>query len=50
MEKFTHGFVITLIGMGGTLLSLWFLTLAVNLLKRLFPYREVEDKHGKEVV
>jgi len=45
MEKFRYGFVITLIGMGGTLLSLWFLTLAIDLLKRFFPYRELTVTH-----
>lgn len=50
MEKFTYGFVITLVGMGGTLFSLSLLILAVQLLKKLLPYREVEDKQCKEVV
>jgi hypothetical protein len=50
MDKLTSGLVLTVVGMGGTILSLWFITLVVQLLKRLFPYREVEEKNGKEVV
>jgi Na+-transporting methylmalonyl-CoA/oxaloacetate decarboxylase gamma subunit len=47
MDTFTFGITMTIVGMGGTLLSLWFLTLIVNLLKRIFPYRASEEK-GKE--
>lgn len=50
MDKFTYGFVITVVGMGGTLVSLWFLTVVINLLKRIFPYREADEKSGREVV
>ena len=50
MNKFTYGLVITLIGMGGTLLSLWLITLMVDLLKRILPYQEAEEKDVKEVV
>jgi Na+-transporting methylmalonyl-CoA/oxaloacetate decarboxylase gamma subunit len=50
MSNFTYGLVITVIGMGGTLLSLWLITLMVNLLKRILPYREAEEKDVKEVV
>jgi len=46
MDNFSFGLTLTVIGMGSTLVSLWFLTLVINLLKRLFPYREEED--GKE--
>jgi Na+-transporting methylmalonyl-CoA/oxaloacetate decarboxylase gamma subunit len=50
MDKFTYGFVLTVVGMGGTLVSLWFLTVVINLLKRVFPYREADEKSEKEVV
>ncbi len=50
MSNFTYGLVISFIGMGGTLLSLWFITLMVDLLKRILPYREAEEKDVKEVV
>jgi hypothetical protein len=50
MDKLTIGLVLTIVGMGGTLLSLWFITLVVQIMKKFFPYREVEEKDGKEVV
>ena len=50
MSNFTYGLVIAFIGMGGTLLSLWLITLMVDLLKRILPYREAEEKDVKEVV
>lgn len=44
MDNFTFGITMTIVGMGSTLFSLWFLTLVIDLLKRLFPYRESEEK------
>ncbi len=34
----------TVIGMGGTLLSIWLLSLVIDLLRRIFPFRESENK------
>jgi len=42
------GLVIAFVGMVGTLLTLWMLTLIVEGLKRLFPYREEEETNDKE--
>ena len=50
MSNFTYGLVIAFIGMGGTLLSLLLITLVIDLLKRILPYREAEEKDVKEVV
>jgi len=50
MDNLTKGLVLTVIGMGGTLLSLWLLTLIIQVLKKFFPYSEAEEKSGKEVV
>jgi len=50
MENLTHGLVITLVGMGGTLASLLFMVGVVQLLKRIFPYREADEQKGKEQV
>jgi len=47
MDNFTFGMTMTVVGMGSTLFSLWFLTLVINLLKRLFPYREPDEKGKK---
>lgn len=47
MDTFTFGITMTVVGMVSTLLSLWFLTLIINLMKRIFPYRESEEKEAK---
>jgi len=44
MDILTFGLTMTIIGMGGTLFSIWLLSLVVDLLKRIFPFRESEDK------
>jgi len=49
MSNLSYGFIIMVVGMGGTLLSLGFLIVIINLLKRIFPYRK-EDQNGKEGV
>jgi hypothetical protein len=49
MDRLMHGLVITMVGMGGTLLSLCFIIFLVHLLKRILPYREVDEQKGKEV-
>lgn len=41
-SELTLGLTLAVIGMGGTLLSLWLLSLLIVLLKRLFPL----DKEG----
>jgi Na+-transporting methylmalonyl-CoA/oxaloacetate decarboxylase gamma subunit len=50
MGDFAIGLVLLLVGMGGTLLALWLIILLVQLLKKILPYREAEEKDGKEVV
>ncbi|MEJ5300954.1 MAG: OadG-related small transporter subunit [Thermodesulforhabdaceae bacterium] len=42
------GLVIAFVGMGGTLFTLWILTLIIEGLKRVFPYRD-EETNGKEI-
>ena len=44
MDTLTFGITMTIVGMGSTLLSLWVLTLIVNLMKRIFPYRESNEE------
>jgi Na+-transporting methylmalonyl-CoA/oxaloacetate decarboxylase gamma subunit len=39
-NKLAYGFALTVVGMGGTLVSLWLLSLLMELLKRFFPYRD----------
>jgi|WetSurSiteA1Bulk_404760.scaffolds.fasta_scaffold172764_2 hypothetical protein len=49
MDKLTYGLAITLVGMGGTLLSLCAIAFAVYLLKRVFPFRDSDEQKEKEV-
>lgn len=42
MNDLAFGLALLIVGMGGTLLSLWVLSLLVLLLKRLFPYTEAK--------
>ena len=37
MDNLTFGLTMIVVGMGGTLVSLWFLSLVILLLKRLLP-------------
>jgi len=39
MDSWTFGWTLALIGMGGTMLVLWILSLLILLLKKLFPYQ-----------
>ncbi len=41
------GLTLTLIGMGGTLLTLWVISLLITGLKKLFPYRREESASQK---
>lgn len=40
MDNFTFGLTVAIVGMGGTMLSLWLLSLLMDLIKRIFPYKE----------
>jgi hypothetical protein len=42
MDIWTFGWTVALIGMGGTMLVLWLLSLVVLLLKKLFPFEPAE--------
>ncbi|MCA1987539.1 MAG: hypothetical protein LDL07_00115 [Desulfarculus sp.] len=39
MDNIKFGVIMTTLGMGGTLVSLWLLTLVMTALKRAFPER-----------
>lgn len=47
MDIWTFGFTVALIGMGGTMLVLWCMSLLILLLKKIFPYR-AEDSASKK--
>lgn len=39
MDTWTFGWTLALLGMVGTMLVLWILSLLILLLKKIFPYR-----------
>jgi Na+-transporting methylmalonyl-CoA/oxaloacetate decarboxylase gamma subunit len=44
MDNWTFGITMIIVGMGGTLLTLWILSLIMSLLKKLLPYSKEEEK------
>jgi hypothetical protein len=42
MDNWTFGITMIVVGMGGTLLTLWILSLLVSVLKKVFPYKKEE--------
>lgn len=42
MDRVTFGVTMMIVGMGGTLVTLWILSLVMNLLKKVFPLSEKE--------
>jgi Na+-transporting methylmalonyl-CoA/oxaloacetate decarboxylase gamma subunit len=42
MNNWTFGITMIIVGMGGTLLTLWILSLIMSVLKRAFPYKKEE--------
>ncbi|MGH7774344.1 MAG: OadG-related small transporter subunit [Candidatus Binatia bacterium] len=47
MDTWTFGWTVALIGMGGTMLVLWLLSLLILVLKKLFPYKAEESGSAK---
>ena len=47
MKDWAFGLMMTIAGMGVTLLTLYLLTLVIRLLDRLFPYKEEKKEEGK---
>ena len=47
MDTWTFGWTLALIGMGGTMLVLWFLSLLILLIKKVFPYQPDESTAKK---
>ena len=48
MDIWTFGLTVALIGMGGTMLVLWFMSLLVLVLKKIFPYQAEESTAKKD--
>ncbi len=46
MDNWTFGITMIVVGMGGTLLTLWILSLLMSFLNHLFPYKK--EKEGRQ--
>jgi hypothetical protein len=42
MDNWTFGVTMIVVGMGGTLLTLWILSLLMSVLKKVFPLKKEE--------
>ena len=40
MDKWAFGFTMTMVGVGGTFLTLWVLSLVIDLLKKVYPLKD----------
>jgi hypothetical protein len=49
MDKWSFGISVTIVGMGGTLLTLWLLSVCITLLKKAFPPATGSPSTGKTV-
>lgn len=47
MDTWMFGWTVALIGMGGTMLVLWCLSLIILLLKKVFPYQPDDSASRK---
>jgi hypothetical protein len=47
MDKWTFGLTMLVVGMGGTIATLMLFSLIMELLKKLFPFKEEQEKEGK---
>ena len=46
MDNFTFGLTLTILGMTGTLVSLWVLSLVISLVKKIFPLEKEKAKES----
>ena len=45
MDKWAFGLTVTVVGVAGTFLTLWLISLVIDLLKRVFPLQQApQDK------
>ena len=47
MDTWTFGWTMALIGMGGTMLVLWIMSLLILLIRKIFPYQADESATKK---
>lgn len=44
MDKWAFGTTMTVVGVGGTFLTLWLLSLVIDLLKKVFPLKDEKSE------
>jgi hypothetical protein len=47
MDTWTFGWTLAVIGMGGTMLVLWLMSLLILLIKKIFPYQPAQSAAKK---
>lgn len=47
MDNLSFGLTMTVVGVGGTFLTLWILSLVVDLLKKFYPLQPQDDAEKK---
>jgi Na+-transporting methylmalonyl-CoA/oxaloacetate decarboxylase gamma subunit len=47
MDNLSFGLTMTVVGVGGTFLTLWVLSLVVDLLKKVFPLQTQDEAEKK---
>jgi hypothetical protein len=45
MDNMTFGITMLICGMGGTLLTLWIMSLIISVLRKVFPYKKGEEEN-----
>jgi hypothetical protein len=45
MDNMTFGITMLICGMGGTLLTLWIMSLIIIVLRKVFPYKKGEEEN-----
>ena len=45
MDNITFGITMLICGAGGTLLTLWAMSLIISILKKVFPYKKGEKEN-----
>jgi len=43
VDNVTFGVTMIVVGMGGTLLTLWLITAVINMMKKMFPVKTTTD-------
>jgi len=47
MDNLSFGMTMTIVGVGGTFLTLWILALVVDLLKKIYPLQAQDESEKK---